>query len=170
MVLKRKDGVYEPGKRPKSVIKAKKVDFADCVIIGFEAPTVEYYGKEIESWPYWIRKSDDMRVQGIFYGNEDYYAATKPHFNKWFSSRIKIGAYADDGTMIEIGTIHSGISDDMKKDMSENPDNYLFKPCAIQMMEVDKKEKTIRHGFFKFMREDLLAEDCTLSKIFGQSK
>ena len=50
MVIKKKDGIYEPGKRPTTMLKAKKVDFIDAVVIGFEEPTKEYYGKEIESW------------------------------------------------------------------------------------------------------------------------
>mgnify|MGYP003315278673 CR=1 FL=1 len=36
----------------------------------------------------------------------------------------KIGLWKD-GILKEIGTIHSGISDEMKQDMSENPDKYF---------------------------------------------
>ena len=46
MVIKKKTGIYEPGKRPDTNLKAKKVDFADAIIIGFEEPTKEYYGSE----------------------------------------------------------------------------------------------------------------------------
>ena len=33
-------------------------------------------------------------------------------------------------------------------------------------MEMDKKEHTIRHGFFKFLREDKEAKECTIENIF----
>lgn len=169
MVLKHKEGIYEPGKRPATNLKAKKVDFADVVIIGFEEPTREYYGKEIETWQYWVDTSDhEGRMPlGYYYGEPCVEAVTKPYYMGWHNARINIGAYDDAGRLYPIGTIHSGISDEMKKDMSENPQNYLNKVCAIQCMEVDSKEYTIRHGFFKYMREDKEATDCLIRDIFS---
>lgn len=168
MVIKKKDGIYEPGKRPMTNLKAKKVDFADVIIIGFETPTVEYYGKEIENWEYWVGTDDhESRLPiGHHYGELCVIAVTKPYYMEWNNSRIKIGAYNNEGKIINIGTIHSGISDFMKEDMSNNPDKYLNKVCSIQMMEKDSKEHTIRHGFFKFMREDKDPKDCTIESIF----
>ena len=157
MVIKKKDGIYEPGKRTTTMLKAKKVDFIDAVIIGFEEPTKEYYGKEIESWQYWVIGDNGEEI-----------AVTKPYYMGWRNSRIKIGVYNEDGSIVNIGTIHSGISDEMKEDMSKNPEKYLNKVCAIQCMELDKNEHTIRHGFFKFMREDKDAKDCRLIDVFGQ--
>ena len=157
MVIKKKDGIYEPGKRPTTMLKAKKVDFIDAVVIGFEEPTKEYYGKEIESWQYWVIGDNGEEI-----------AVTKPYYMGWCNSRIKIGVYNEDGSIVNIGTIHSGISDEMKEDMSKNPEKYLNKVCAIQCMELDKNEHTIRHGFFKFMREDKDAKDCRLIDVFGQ--
>ena len=180
MVLKHKEGIYEPDKRPATNLKAKKVDFIDAIIIGFEEPTKEYYGKEADSWGYcicyelnqisgeWVEceRSD----KGWFSYRDPLHKSvlvTKPYYMGWHNARIKIGAYDENGTLKEIGTIHSGISDEMKRDMSENPQNYLNKVCAIQCMELDKKEYTIRHGFFKYMREDKNAEECLLKDIFN---
>ena len=155
MVIKVKDGIYEPDKRPLTMLKAKKVDFIDAVIIGFEEPTKEYYGKEIQNWNYWIQNKNGQSV-----------AVTKPYYMGWHNSRIKIGAYNNKGILVEIGTIHSGISDEMKEDMTNNPDKYLNKVCSIQCMELDKKEHTIRHGFFKYMRDDKDIIDCQIEDIF----
>lgn len=176
MVIKKKTGIYEPDKRPDSNLKAKKVDFADVVIIGFDEPTKEYYGKELENWQYWVWEmpSEKMFFErlpiGVHYGEECInginIAVTKPYYMGWHNSRIKIGAYDNDGNIIEIGTIHSGISDEMKKDMTDNPDKYLNHVCSIQMMETDKIAHTIRHGFFKFMRDDKPITDCTIKSIF----
>ena len=182
MVIKYKDGKYEPGKRPKTNLKAKKVDFADVVIIGFEKPTFLYNGKELESWQYWVNPHDytDANYLDSFYKypigchyskyleSDQYCAVTKPHYMGWYNARIKIGVYKN-GSIVEIGTIHSGISDEMKQDMSEHPENYLNKVCSIQMMEVDKRAGTIRHGFFKQMRPDKDATECSYKDVFGQS-
>jgi ATP-dependent DNA ligase len=168
MVIKKKTGLYEPGKRPDSNLKAKKVDFADAIIIGFEEPTKEYYGKDIENWQYWIGTDDhEYRYPiGCHHGDICAVAVTKPYYMEWYNSRIHIGAYNKDGKLEDIGVIHSGISDEMKEDMSKNPDNYLGKVCAIQCMEKDKNEHTIRHGFFKYLREDKDTKDCTIDTIF----
>lgn len=181
MVIKKKDGLYEPGKRPNTNLKAKKVDFADAIIIGFEEPTYLYSGKELPSWQYWVNPDIDLdnfkeaqRYEiGCHYDKyiqEEicmfYTPVTKPFYMKWWNSRIKIGAINEAGEVEEIGTIHSGISDEMKKDMSEHPENYLGAVCSIQMMEVDKKEHTIRHGFFKHLRPDKSSSDCLIKDIF----
>jgi len=150
MVLKKKDGLYDPGKRPMTNWKAKKVDTLDAIIIGFEAPTYEYYGKELENWEYYI---GDTPV-------------TKAAYMGWNNSRIKIGCY-DGDKIVDIGTISSGISDEMKKDMTEHPENYLNKVCEIQVMEKDNKAHTLRHGFFKNMRPDKNPSECLMQNIFA---
>lgn len=177
MVLKKKTGIYQPGKRPDSNLKAKKVDFIDAIIVGFEEPTVFYYGKEIENWQYWIAvNEDDVEIKlpiGCYYeekGNttDGYYkAVTKPYYMGWHNSRINIGAFDKNGRIVNIGTIHSGISDELKMMMSEYPDLYINKVCKIQCMELDKKEKTLRHGFYKGLREDKNPQECTLESIFN---
>ena len=169
MVLKKKNGIYQPGKRPDSNLKAKKVDFIDAIIIGFEEPTKEYYGKELDSWGFCINKNG-IRMQGTYKEllkmGKEIIPVTKPYYYNWHNARIKIGAYDDKGTIIDIGTIHSGISEELKEDMSKNPKNYLNHVVKIQCMELDSKEKTIRHGFWKGLREDKDAKDCTVSSIF----
>lgn len=181
MVIKHKNGIYEPGKRPKTNLKAKKVDFADVVIMGFEEPTREYYGKEMDRWGFNILEDDDetdCRLQGTYsdlcqkFPNQKVVAVTKPYYYNWRNARIKIGLWEDSCSEMglrNVGTIHSGISDEMKQDMSEHPEKYLGKVCSIQMMEVDKSAGTIRHGFFKHMREDKNSTDCKYEDVFGQS-
>ena len=173
MVLKKKDGIYEPDKRPMTNLKAKKVDFIDAIIIGFESPTKEYYGQELETWGYNILcDEEETRLQGSYlelceiFPKNNIIAVTKPYYYHWDKARIKIGAYDSNGDLKEIGVIHSGISDAMKEDMSESPTNYLNKVCSIQCMELDKKAKTIRHGFFKYLREDKSPDDCLIEEIF----
>lgn len=173
MVIKKKTGVYEPGKRPDTNLKAKQTITFDCIITGFEEPTTFYYGKDIENWQYWVLVDTDentikMRLPiGCYYNQgEEYKAVTKPYYMGWTNARIKIGAYDENNNIINIGTVHSGISDEMKQDMSKNPEKYLNHVCEIKAMEVDKKEKTLRHGFLLNMRQDKSSEQCLMEDIF----
>ena len=186
MVIKAKEGIYEPGKRTTTNIKAKQVDFADAIIIGFKEPNKEYDGKELNSWGYNIKLTkcysndekheefmDESRMQGNYkdlcelFGEENIIPVTKAYYYNWYNARIKLGAYDENGEIKEIGTIHSGISDEMKENMTENPKNYLNKVVKIQCMSLDKKEKTIRHGFYKGIHPEKNPQECTLQEIFS---
>lgn len=181
MVFKKKDGVYEPGKRPLSNIKAKKVDYFDAVIIGFGFPTIVYSGKEIENWEYWIDPRTDFKERenikfypvGLHYDKykdeklkDCYLPVTKQFYYGWYNSKIEIGAYDENNNLISIGMISSGIPDIMKKDMSLCPELYLGEVCAIECMELDKKALTLRHGFFKYLRKDKNKTECLVKNIF----
>ena len=166
MVLKKKDFPYIPGKKPAwSMIKCKKVDYADVVCMGFEDATKEYDGKEIESWTYWINKETGNKANGTFYGNDLYLPITKPYYFNWKTS-IKIGVYDENGALKEIGTCSSGITDELRRDFAENPDKYIGKTVMVQCMEKDNKAHTMRHPIFKGFRIDKDAKECTISEVF----
>ena len=167
MVVKKKTALYEPGKRPQTMLKAKQVDNIDAVIIGFKDPVKEYTGKEIESWQFWVNKNDNFRLPiGCFYGNDMVIPVTKHYYYGW-KNAIEIGAYDNQGNLKSIGTIASGLTDFMREDMSLHPEKYLYKVCEIQCMMKDNKEQTLRHGFFISIREDKNKEDCKLENIFS---
>ena len=164
MVVKKKTALYEPGKRPQTMLKAKQVDNIDAVIIGFKDPVKEYTGKEIETWTYWYNPKTDNFLNGTFYG-QGYEPVTKHYYYGW-KNAIEIGAYDENGNIHSIGTIASGLTDYMKEDMTANPEKYLNKVVEIQCMMKDNNEKTLRHGFFLRLREDKNANECTLKEIF----
>lgn len=181
MVFKKKDAVYEPGKRPtQTYFKVKEhIDSLDLVCIGLEEPTRTYTGKEIETWPYWIEKryTDDsgtchwVNANRNCYSdwvkdNNSYEPVTKPWANQWKNS-IKLGLLNDKDEYIEVGHVASGITDEMRADMAQNPDKYLYHVVQVSCMSVNKKDLTIRHCVFEQMREDKNVEDCTLDTIFG---
>lgn len=173
MVIKKKTALYEPGKRPQTMLKAKQVDNIDAVIIGFKDPEPNYTGKEIETWQYWINPDNEERYPiGCYYNKyitEEismfYTPVTKHHYYGW-KNAIEIGAYDSNGQLKSIGTIASGLTDFMREDMSLHPENYLNKVCEIQCMMKDNKEQTLRHGFFLQLREDKNETDCKISEIF----
>lgn len=167
MVVKKKTALYEPGKRPQTMLKAKQVDYIDAIIIDLKDPEVWYTGKEIESWPYWIGTDDheERMSVGSHYGELCVKPVTKHYYYGW-KNAIEIGAYDSNGELKSIGTIASGLNDFMREDMSLHPENYLYKVVEIQCMMKDNKEQTLRHGFFISMREDKNKEDCKLIDIF----
>lgn len=192
MVLKKKDALYHPDKRPAwSSIKIKKMDDADVICIGVCEATKEYTGKEIETWEYWEKLTpvhyncfeedncfsgyNSTLVMGNYYEqycnmkpyNKDevkYNPVTKGYYYGW-KTAIRIGAYDENGKLIEIGTVSSGLNDELKQDL-KNFDKYYLKVCAVGCMEKDSNEKTLRHPFFKNFRDDKDAKDCTLDIIF----
>ena len=164
MVFKKKTGLYEPGKRPATMLKAKQVDYIDAVIIGFKDPTKEYYGKEIENWEYWVDENDARLPIGLHYGTAAI-PVTKHYYYDW-KNAIEIGAYDEKGNIHSIGTIASGLTDSIRQGMAEHPEKYLHKVVEIQCMMKDNKEKTLRHGFFLRIRDDKDETECKISDIF----
>ena len=166
MVVKKKTALYEPGKRPQTMLKAKQVDNIDAVIIGFKDPEIEYKGKDIQNWQYWI-DADFMNPLsvGLHYGEEKAIPVTKHYYYGWYNA-IEIGAYDETGEIHSIGTIASGLTDFLREDMSKHPKNYLNKVVEIQCMMKDNKEQTLRHGFFLKIREDKNPKECKLKEIF----
>lgn len=179
VVLKKKDYPYTPGKRPAwSTIKVKQMDSIDLICTGFCDATKEYTGKELATWEYWEEcgeRSQDgeytwLLSEGRYY--EDYLhnphiyrPVTKPYFLGW-KTAIRIGAYNDNGELVDLGTVSSGLTDDNKREMTENPDLWLGHVVALDCMQIDKKEHTLRHPVFKCKRDDKDAKDCVISEIF----
>ena len=176
IVLKKKDAPYSEGKRPAwATIKCKQMDTIDLVCTRAIEATKEYTGKELETWPYWHERSERnqngeytwLSSEGQYY--EDYLhnphiyrPVTKPYFYGW-KTAIGIGAYDDEGNLKEIGTVSSGLTDEMRAHL----DDYVGKVVALQCMSIDRKEKTLRHPIVKAWRDDKNAAECKLSEVFS---
>lgn len=176
IVLKKKDAPYSEGKRPAwATIKCKQMDTIDLVCTRAIEGTKEYTGKELETWPYWQERSERdqngeytwLSSEGQYY--EDYLhnphiykPVTKPYFYGW-KTAIGIGAYDDEGNLKEIGTVSSGLTDEMRAHL----DDYVGKVVALQCMSIDRKEKTLRHPIVKTWRDDKNAAECKLSEVFS---
>ena len=178
-VLKKKDYPYTPGKRPAwSTIKVKQMDSIDLICTGFCDATKEYTGKELATWEYWEERgersqdgeytwllSEGQYYEDYFHNPHIYRPVTKPYFLGW-KTAIRIGAYNDNGELVDLGTVSSGLTDDNKREMTENPDLWLDHVIALDCMQIDKKEHTLRHPVFKCKRDDKDAKDCVISEIF----
>ena len=182
-VLKKKTAPYTPGKRPAwDTIKIKKTDTCDAICIGFNSPTMEYTGKEIETWPYWVVASASVDDNGEAFFDyrrippqscythwvqhpELWLPVTKAWYFGWVNA-IKVGAYDDQNHIVEIGTVSSGLTEELQQNMSVHPTRYIGKVVKLAGMEKDREAKTLRHFYFKGFHEDKNPEDCKLNEIF----
>lgn len=176
IVLKKKDAPYSEGKRPAwATIKCKQMDTIDLVCTRAIEATKEYTGKELETWPYWQERSERdqngeytwLSSEGQYY--EDYLhnphiyrPVTKPYFYGW-KTAIGIGAYDNEGNLKEIGTVSSGLTDEMRARL----DDYVGQVVVLQCMSIDRKEKTLRHPIVKAWRDDKNAAECKLREVFS---
>lgn len=168
MVFRTENGLYLPGKRrPQIMFKIKQeVDNLDFVIIDVLDPEEVYTGKEIETWPYWINQYGRRQLRVNIPDEELKYPITKAYYFGW-KNAFEVGAYDSDGKLVSTGRVASGITDEMKADMADNPENYIGKVCEIQAMSVDKDNLTFRHPIFVQMRPDKDAKQCRISEIFN---
>ena len=150
-VVKFKQGTYQEGKRPTYNFKVKQhVDNVDFVVTEILPPEREYHGKEPETWPY--KDTNGTPV-------------TKAYYLGW-GGGIRVGAYDDDGNLVNIGKVTSGIDDAMLESLAENAPAYIGFTCEINCMSLDKERHTFRHPYFVCMRYDKPATDCVISEIF----
>ena len=172
IVLKLKTAPYAEGKRPAwSMIKFKEVDTADVICIGFEDATIRYEGSELQTWKYWMNPdSMEMYPIGNYYKESIeeeicmfYMPVTKGHYYGWKTS-IKLGVYKG-VDLIEIGTVSSGVTEDMSADFAKNPDKYINRVIECECMR--KTESALRHPRFMRFRDDKKPTSCTFESVFN---
>ena len=113
-------------------------------------------------------KNPPANGSNLLEDDEKYYQPiTKGYYYGWKTS-MKLGAYDDKGNLIEIGTVSSGLTDELKEAFAKEPEKYLNRIVSIQCMEKNSKDHTLRHGFFKGFRDDKNITDCTLAECFDK--
>ena len=138
-------------KRPAHIsYKVKQMDTVDLLITSVEMPTKEYTGKDGDSHKY--KDENGNPVNRLWYLG--------------YANSIGIGAFDENGEMITIGTIASGLDDELRKNLAEKPEDYIGKVIEVMCMSIDKSAKTLRHPRFYRFREDKEATDITMKEIF----
>lgn len=191
-VLKKKTAPYTPGKRPAwDTIKIKKTDTCDAICMGFSNPTKyyngkldvsgNYSGKDAESWPYWVVEErefldhtgpiilektvpigENWIVKGINYQTMP---VTKAYYYGWKTS-MDVGAYDDDGNLVKIGSVSSGLNEDIQRIAGTTPEVYIGEVVELAGMEKDHEAKTLRHFYFKQFRDNKNPKECLIKEIF----
>ena len=177
VVITRGDSHYLPGKRTnKDTLKIKKElqETIDCVVIGANAPTKIYTGKEPEIWEYWFNESTNEKILAkdflekthkniytAYVEGETVIPVTKNWFYGWAGS-IKLGLY-DNGNLLHVGDL-SGVADEIK----ENWQDYVGAVFEISCMEITENQQGgwgFRHPKLLSVRTDKSAQDCTIDQI-----
>lgn len=167
LVLKKKAGRYHPAAKPAwETIKFKRTTGdLDVICLGFEPPTKEYTGSEIDSWKYWADELNKIHSTP----GAGRIPVTKAFASGWIGA-LKIGVY-DEGNLIQLGTVSSGLTEALLSVIESDPDTFLNKPLVVGAMEINEEDKTLRHpyinskkGYYGF-RDDIDIEDCTWDKM-----
>lgn len=177
-VFKHKDSIYRPGMRTTAsqMFKCKEhIDSIDLVIMDVLDPEMEYTGKELKSWPYWACKSpfgdewipyDPSKMRIEITTKDNFKPVTKPYYYGW-KNALRLGAYNNEGKLVEVGRVASGLTDEIRADLGANPDSYIGNVCQLSCMSLNKKDLTIRHPVFECFRLDKEASDCKIEEIFA---
>ena len=142
LIIKDINGIYEQ-KRSKAFIKMKAHKTFDVVIMGYDEPTKEYTGKELDKWEY-------------FDGNTP---VTKYYYQGWIGA-IVFGVWKD-GKLIEVGRT-SGMDETTREMLSLNREHYLGAVIEVEAQGIiDKDKGSLQHPRYIMMRPDKNSEQCT---------
>ena len=191
VIVKPKKGKYLH-KRGWEYSKIKSFLTREMIVMGFTEPTKEYTGKDIKKWGYWVRNSDNKRVQGNFYGDKNYTPVTKNYFHSKVGNLI-LGVLITPeqynsipknkkGNVIyphEIGLCHfdtydenylvmevcecSGFDDDTRDYFTRNKDKMIGTVVEVKANGIFKDSGKLRHPRYLRQRFDKSAEQCTWS-------
>lgn len=166
VVLTHKDFPYSEGTRTaRKTLKLKKElnDTIDVFLTGkYKEPTKVYNGIELDNWKYWINEITKEKIEGTMADIADISSLT-PVTKNWFygwAGAVQI-AVIRGGKITPIGWI-SGITEEVRKGIVENPEIWKNKVLEIQAMEVNEKDgtPTLRHAKIISWREDKNWKDC----------
>lgn len=164
LVLKKINGLYYPDqKKAWETIKIKREDSIDAICLGFEEPTKYYEGDCPESWQYWININDGSKVQGNYHNIPAYVPITKNYYYGWIGA-ITFGVYGEQGEIINLGSVSSGLTDDIKQEIKNNFNSFIMQPILLECMEIYHGTSIRSPRFIKF-RDDINIQDCTINKL-----
>lgn len=172
VVIQKKTAPYTRNLRTARLsLKLKKelTDTIDAFLDGdYKAPTKEYTGKQIEVWNYWYNVKSNEKMEGQYFAEYTDGAPiipiTKPYF-LGYAGALSFSVMKD-GKPEHIAYI-SGVSDEMKRGIVQEPDKWIGQVYSLTAMEVEKidGQYSLRHGKVVERRTDKLPKDCEWSQI-----
>lgn len=174
VVLKRLDGIYEQGKRPvrKSIkVKQEVANDIDCFLTGrYKPATIEYTGKELPNWTYWMNVRTGEKFNKNLY--DDYHGGdgtlvpiTKSFYHGWAGS-IELGVYRGD-EIVPICWV-SNVPEMVKEGIVERNADWKYRVVKVQAMMVEKDTRALRHSKIIAWREKAEKDwrDCDGHEIY----
>lgn len=148
-------------------IKIKRDFVGDFVITGYEPAKIIYDGNSIDTHEFWMDEDS-----GFFYNlfgedeaeslstkkNINLVPITKYHYYGWIGA-LRYSEYRE-GKLIDMGTVSSGLTEDVRENITMNKDDYLNKVIQLSAMERDKKTTYLRHPVLDKFRPDKEPGDC----------
>ena len=167
IVITRKDcPIYFKRTPAHMTIKIKKElqETIDVVVLGANAPTRLYGGKEIETWKYWEDIRSGEKLSGEHYKDysdgKNIEPVTKAYFNGWAGSLI-IGIRKGE-ELVPIGSL-SGL----EEEVLANWKSYKGKVAEVTAMQImDTDAQGLRHPKFLKWRPDLTPRDTDYYRFF----
>lgn len=171
MVIMRKDAIVYNKRTPARVsIKIKKElqETIDVVVLGANAPTRAYTGKDIESWTLWENIVTGERLEGALYEEYRNGATIEPVTSSYFFNRagsFVIGVFNPSiGKYIPIGNLGG-----LTNEMAENWKSYVGKVVEVTGMEIFKDDQGnfsgIRHPKMIAIRSDKNSKECLMEQL-----
>lgn len=186
LIVKPKNGKYLH-KRGWEYSKIKKFLTRELVVIGFDEPTREYEGKDIKNWGYWVRESDNKRVQGNYYNQKGYIAVTKHYYHNQVGV-MRLGVVITDeeyesipknkrglltnisGNQLMLVCECSGFDDETRAYFTRNKFDIIGSVVEVRANELFRDSGRMRHPRYMRMRYDKEAERCTWIDHIGVDK
>lgn len=172
IVITRANSKPEPGKRTARKTLKVKMEIEqtiDAFLDGdYKLPTRLYTGKEITTWSFWENVKTGERINKNMYFEYSqggpWEPVTKPYYNGW-ASAVSFSVYKE-GKPVHIGWI-SGITDELKKGIVDNTEEWKNKVAELTAMEVEHIDGgfSLRHGKIVRWRDDKNAEECSFDQI-----
>lgn len=172
MVIQKKSAPYTCGKRTAKLsikIKREVEETIDAFVDGnYKESTVEYNGKMIDTWTYWMNTKTGEKFNKNMYkeyvNGEPIIAITKGFYNGW-ASAISFSVMKGNDP-VHICWI-SGIDESIKEKIVTNPKELIGKVAALNCMEVEciEGEYSLRHPRIDRWREGKAYTDCEWSQI-----
>lgn len=173
IVITRRDCQYLCGKRQaRSTLKLKKEleDTIDAFVDGnYRVADKEYKGDKPETWGFWYNqktgeKTTDNMYNEYINGSGVWIPVKKTFYMGW-ASAISFSVMKE-GKPYHIGYI-SGITDEVKAGIVENPESWIGKVAEISAMEIEHidGQYSLRHGRILNWRDDKKPEDCDFDQI-----
>lgn len=173
IVITRKDSHAEPGKRTaRKTLKIKQEinDTIDAFIDGnYKPATRDYKGKTpLDQYSYWENiKTGEIsgKCKFLEYTNGEPWEPVSRLYALGYAGSISFSVIKD-GKPVHIGYI-SGITDEMRKGIVENPEKYIHKVFELSAMEIEHigESYSLRHGKIEKERLDKNYLDCDFSQI-----
>lgn len=160
LILKNLDAPYQC-KKTKDMLKFKEERTFDVVIIGYQPPTKEYKGKNVNTWDYWETEDGRLHLTHESFLESEYQGVpvTKPYILGWIGA-IDCGVWKN-GKLVKVTEV-KGITDSDQAEIRRHKKELIGTCIEIKAQEIISMETgSLRHPRFSRWHDDKDPNECT---------